>query len=167
MDIEAPPGTEQFDEVGKIFQGTTLTKVVSFSDLKGWASAHGWLLEYKKAHKETCSECDGTGIITCDYDHEHDCDDCDGNGTIPIEDGWQEVDDDNFKSKHMLGVIANGMVIDRRQLATCLRLLNDDGMCEIRTSSPLSAIVIVGNGWKCAIMPFRAESLVDIDVFKG
>lgn len=44
-------------------------------------------------HLSECSECEGLGMVTCDYDHEHTCPDCDGQGdnTAVAEEAFSRI----------------------------------------------------------------------------
>ena len=167
--IVAPTDLPHYPDVGKIFAGLTSNKyarkVVSFEALKTWTMVHGWALEYKQRSSQVCMECRGKGVVECNYYHEHDCEECDGAGRITIVEGWA-LSDDVTKNPAILGKIADYAVINRRYLATCIRLLEADTV-EICTGTEYSdPVIILAGDWTAVVMPIHADDFTTYDTFK-
>lgn len=45
----------------------------------------GLLRVEKDFQYEECDECDGDGVVHCEYGHEHECPECDGSGDIKLQ----------------------------------------------------------------------------------
>lgn len=88
-----------------------------------------------------CSDCNGTGQVTCyTCDHEHDCDDCDGTGKVKGQDTgpvWPEPT--------LLNV--GGVLLDRRNIANLLPGV-PSGPCEVVAVGKPDRIQILGEGWR-------------------
>lgn len=73
---------EKFPNMQRLLQlATGEPKTINLKELKPTATQLK-LLTVKPNTKETCGECDGDGVLTCDLDHKHDCEDCDGYGEV-------------------------------------------------------------------------------------
>lgn len=67
---------------------------INFAAIPAQKERPEWL-DPSKMTMVTCSECEGTGVVTCEYNHDHECPDCEGSGKVAklaIED-WLKVDD--------------------------------------------------------------------------
>jgi hypothetical protein len=140
---------------------------VRFADLRAWVSTHGVLFEdlperqcpeCKGTQKIKCDECDGLGHVECNLGHDHDCEECIG-GTV----GCDECDEGRLpagrvareppdQARHVQGILF-GYGIDRRLLATALRLVEADYVdVYIKGATGGCMFLIVAEEWRAAVM---------------
>jgi len=92
------------------------------------------LLKIEKVYDViNCSECNGDGTVTCDYDHEHECPECGGSGewenkyapkVFPKQDDYIQIIDSYIKPYYVdkLVVVADYLGIDTISLVSYGRL---------------------------------------------
>lgn len=107
--------------------------------------------EWLDTAKETiveCPECDGTGVVMCEYEHEHDCPECDGSGKAKVLaiNTWRKVEDRTVSTLAGYYDCRYIWMLQKFEITQAFKCLLGEG------EGKAKALLVCGDGFRAKVM---------------